>query len=286
MMAATLPFSILGRLYDTVPQLLRPVEFRAVQTADELRAASHLVYLEHLKRNYVRPNAMQVRLSIYHALPTTTTFIARDRRAGILGTISLLEDSPLGLPMDDSYKNELDELRKRNLHLGEASMLVLNSELFGRKVSTLFHPKKLLLTLRLLKAMFDYLRSSTSVNELVTCVNLKHRALFEFLQLKPLGGPKSYSGANSTSSVARHLNILEAQYNPVSPAHQFFYGEPPSPKAFANRLRLSPTDLRTLFVILSPVLASASRTELDYLKRCYPAYDFTTILQPPIHATA
>jgi len=271
----------LGRLYDTLPRFLRPVEFRIAQTTEELLAASQLVYREYVKRGYASPNASALKLSLYQALPHTATFIARHRNAGVIGTVTLIEDSPLGLPMDESYKAEVDELRRRGLRTAEATLLALNSDLFGRGVFTLFHSKKLMLTLRLFRVLFEYLRSSTSVDELVACFNPKHKIFYDFLQLKPLGELKTYPGANGNPAIACHLNIpnTELQAKAAAP-YRLFYGYRPSSRPFARKLRLTSDDLRRLFVAQTSILSSASTTELAYLKSCYPTYDFQAILPP------
>jgi hypothetical protein len=51
-----------------------------------------------------------LRYSIHDALPDTATFIV-DTDEGIAGTISVFPDSPLGLPADELYEAELDDLR-------------------------------------------------------------------------------------------------------------------------------------------------------------------------------
>ncbi len=270
---------LLGRLYEAVPRFLRPIEFRLAQTVDEFKAAAGLVYQEYLKRRYLLPNAMQMKLSIYNVLPHTTTFVAVHHRAGVVATITLVEDSPLGLPMDEVYKAEVDALRRQGLRLAEATLLALNSELFGRGVFTMFHAKKLLLTLRLFKVLFDHLRSVSKADELVACFHPKHEILYDFLQLKPLGDLKTYASANGNPSIARHLNVSQTQRDATwHVAHRLFFGRPPSPRAFGRKLRFSPTDLRNLFVIGSPVLASASPTELRYVQSCYPTFNLNEIL--------
>ena len=282
----TQPLMLLGRLYDSVPQFLRPFTFRVARSVDELKAASHLVYEEYLKRNYTRANATQLKLSVHHALPTTTTLMALYRNQTVVGTITVIEDSPLGVPMDEIYKTELDALRRQGHHVAEAAMFALDSNLFGRKVFTMFNPKKLLLTLRLFKVMFDYLRSSTKTDELVACFNPKHQILYEFLRLQPLGGLKAYGGANSNPAVARHLNIGETARTATGhAAYSFFYGKPPSPQPFIKRLVLSPEELRTLFVLQSSIFASASPTEIEHIKSCYPGYHFDQIIQTPNNPT-
>ena len=281
-----LPTSSLGRIYDFLPRFLRPMEFRVVESVDELTKASHLVYREYLKRNYIKPYTTQLKLSIYHALPSTAAFIAVKHRK-IVGTVSVIEASPLGLPMDEVYKLELDALRKQGRNLAEISMLALDSEEFSNRAFTMFNPRKLLVTLRLFRVMFDYLRSSTKVHDLVACFNPKHQILYDFLQLKPLGGVKSYSGANGNPAVARFLNVNATQQEAKAhAAYKFFYGKIPSARPFAKRLRLTPDEMQWLFVLHSSVFGSASSEEMEQVKGCYPTYDFERILRGAVSPAA
>ena len=227
--------SRLGRLYDVVPAVLRPVQFRLVQSIEEFTAAAHLAYQEYVLRRYIAPTSSQLRLSMYHALPQTRTLVAWHRRAGVIGTVTLIEDSPLGLPMDDAYKAELDSLRRKGLRLAEATMLTLDSRLFTNGAFSMVHTKKLLLLMRLFKVLLDYLRSSTAVDELVACFHPKHQLLFEFLNLRPLGGLKAYAGTNGAPAVARALNLEETKRQATShPGYRFFFGKQPSPRPFAR----------------------------------------------------
>jgi len=248
------------------------VEFRIVETVDECVAAAQLVYREYLKRNYIRPNAHQIKLSTYHVLPTTATFIARHLRTkAIVATVTLVQDSPLGLPMDEVYKPELDALRHGGHRLAEATMLALDSELFSRSTFTLFHGQKMFLVLRLFKVMFDYVRSSTPVTELVACFNPKHQPLYDFLQLEPLGGLRAYHSANDHPALASHFNVAQMRQQARSNlCLKFLYHMTRSPMRFANKLAFTANDLRTLFCHRSDVFASASPTELAYFQRCYP----------------
>jgi hypothetical protein len=274
------PLWLLGRLHDAVPGFLRPIEFRAVRTAEELLAASNLAYREFLARQYIRPNAARLCLSLHHALPQTTTFIAVYQRQNIVGTVTLVEDSVLGLPMDEAYKTELDALRRQGRRLAQATLMAVDTNLFGPRVFALSHGKKLLFTLRLLRIMLDYVRSATAVQELVACFHPKHQILYDFLELTPLGGLKAYSRANGHPALARRLDIAQVQRTRRDhPAYRLFFGRAPSARPFAKRLRFSPEALRSLFVLQSPVFASASPTELATIKSAYPRYDFARILE-------
>ena len=71
----------------------------------------------------------------------------------------------------------------------------------------------MVLTLRLFKTMFDYVRTCTTATELVACFHPKHEALYEFLHLEPLAGMRPYAAVNGRplqfSSFVRSLSILE-----------------------------------------------------------------------------
>ncbi len=274
------PFSpAIGIFQQAVPQFLRPVSFRLVQTMSEFKDAMNLVYREYLKRGYVHPHPSELKLSIYNAFTTTKTFIGIHPRQGIIATISLVQDSPCGVPMDEIYKTELDGLRRHRLQLAEVSMLSLDSRMFEHRAFTLFNPKKMLLTLRLFKIMFDYVRTCTDLDEIVACFNPKHQSLYDLLQMQPLGRLKSYSSANGNPAIARHINVRETEQRvSSSPIIQFFYGKPPSPKRFGQPLTFSERDFEELFIQTTGVVASASPSELAHVKTCYPTYRWDRLL--------
>ena len=240
----------LDRLYEAVSQDLceilkdlRPVTFRVVRTPEELEAASQLVYREYLKRGYENPNATRARLSIYHALPETRALIAVSRRQ-IIGTMTIIQDSPLGLPMDTIYKPELDTMRAQGHRLAEASMLSFDRDLFRSQGLAKFQPLQLALILRLFKLMFDYLRGCTPVTELVACFNPRHQGLYDFLHLKPMGGMKPYSVVNGNPAVASHLNIAQTELiSKHHPVLRFFYGKRHSVPSTHFDNKLSPEQL-------------------------------------------
>jgi hypothetical protein len=275
------PLAALGHVHETAAHFLKPVEFRTVRSSAELKSAMQLVYREYVARGYLTPNPAELKLSIYNALVTTTTLVAVHHSVGVIATVSLIQDSPLGLPMDEVYKAELDDMRRDGHRLAEASMLALDSRLFGgRRVFTLFHPKKMFLTLRLFKALFDYLRVMTKADELVACFNPKHQSLYDLLHMQPLGSLKTYSSANGHPAIAKRFNVVTSKADmQTSPILQFLYSRTPSTKRYAGTLVLSAEELRELFVRTAAVFASASPTELEHVRQGYPAYDFEQILR-------
>lgn len=281
----------LQRLYNTIPNALddastplESVTFRVAETVHDLKAATRLVYREYVRRGYVKPNPSELKLSLFHALPETTTFIAEHREYGVVGTVALIEDSPLGLPMDEAYQPELNALRRDNQHLAEISMLTF-AQAVRRPGAGLaaFRATQLLMAMHLFKVMFDYLRKCTAVSELVACFNPRHDILYEFLGLRRLGGLRPYSVVNGKPSTARRLNVVETErLAEREPVIRFFYQAPRPADVFASRLQLTADHLGELFVRSSSVFASASPSELAYLQQRYgcPLLEDTDLTTP------
>ena len=78
--------------------------------------AYEFVYNVYLDEGYINKENSKLRLSIYHALPDTTTFIAEDHKGNFCGTLTMVFDSPIGLPSDLQYKREIENCTKCPLH--------------------------------------------------------------------------------------------------------------------------------------------------------------------------
>ena len=71
---------------------------KVAETQEELEACFRLLHDAYVDVGFMTPDPSGLRATIYHALPTTTTLLARyDGR--IVGTISLIRESPMGFPM-------------------------------------------------------------------------------------------------------------------------------------------------------------------------------------------
>jgi len=110
---------------DSVTRLARRADsllFSLAQTTDEITQAYRLVYKNYLRSEYIDPHPSEMRYTVFNALPKTATFIARLRDA-VTTTASVIFDSPLGLPLEAIYHEEVDELRRNNARLCEVTML-------------------------------------------------------------------------------------------------------------------------------------------------------------------
>src|SRR5688572_9313910 len=95
------------------------LEFRPVANLDELRQAARLVYNKYMNLGYIQPSQTEIRMTIFQALPTTKTFVAVTAAGNVIATLTIIQDSALGLPMDKLYPEQLEGLRRQGKRLFE-----------------------------------------------------------------------------------------------------------------------------------------------------------------------
>jgi hypothetical protein len=103
----------------------------SIQIANDLESrfsAYRFVYKAYLQKGYATENASQLWLSVFDALPTTTTLIVTcNQTKAILGTMTMVFDSPIGLPSDEIFKSTNDTFRNSQQNLAEVVSLVLDA---------------------------------------------------------------------------------------------------------------------------------------------------------------
>jgi hypothetical protein len=261
---------------------IESVEYRVAHTREELEAAYALVYKEYLKRGYIKPDGEPLKLSIFNALPQTTTFIAlMDKQ--LVATATVVPDSPLGLPMDKIYHEELCLLRQRSNKICEVSMLASDTELFQSGISVMLNAKKLFFIFNLFKILFDYARELAKLDYICITINPKHNLTYEYILFKDLGGLKEYDTVNNAPAIAKYLDLKsskeECQKLNKPGLYQMFFVRRTHPQNFARKVVLSPADLKYFFQDKTDTFKKAANIQMAYIKSCYPAYDFSQIMQ-------
>ena len=78
---------------------------KLAETQEELEACFKLLHDAYVSAGFMTPDESGMRVTIYHALPTTTTLLAKyDDR--VVGTLSLIRESPLGFPLQKIFDIE------------------------------------------------------------------------------------------------------------------------------------------------------------------------------------
>ncbi|MCK4810083.1 MAG: hypothetical protein KAS99_04010 [Candidatus Omnitrophica bacterium] len=260
---------------------LKSVEYRVVRNKEELKKSCALVYNEYIKRGYMEKNFSGLRISIYNAFPQTTTFIAIVEHE-VIATATIIPDLSFGLPMETTYHEELERFRKENKKICEISMLASDTDLFSSGASMMLQSKKMFFIFFLFKLIFDYAKNILNLDNICITINPKHNLTYDFLLFKNMGGLKTYCDANGAPAIAKSLDLnsieKECQEKKKEGIARMFFRRKTDPEKFSGKFMFSLQDLKYFFTEKTDIFKNATPFQLDCLKRCYPAYDFSTII--------
>jgi hypothetical protein len=193
---------IIRRSVQLPENLSNQLIFKIAETTDELEAAFQLVYENYLPLGYCSENPFQLRATIHHALPTTTTLIAADS-GQVVGTLTIVRDNCLGLPLEKKF--DVKSLRKNSKRLAEITSLSIHKNYRRQKGGQILFP--------LLRLMYQYSTSYFGVNHLLVAIHPKQVHFYKSLLLFQginKGEVQDYFG---TPAIALQLNLNEALVN-------------------------------------------------------------------------
>jgi GNAT superfamily N-acetyltransferase len=165
------------------------VVYKLADSFEERVQAIDLVYKRYLKRGILDIETAELPFFLYNLLPGTTTFVAlkHDR---VVGTISLIEDSILGVPMEEVHPREILAQRLNKRRFAEVGTLAVSEKEQGAGVS-----------LMLYNALFRWARNGRFLDDLVIAVHPRmarfYRTLLLFQKTGPCQTYKKYGGALS-----------------------------------------------------------------------------------------
>lgn len=237
----------------------------------ELRKKAYkLLYYNYLKSGLAKNTSSGLWLSIYDALPETTTIIAEDEKGQIMGALTLVFDSPIGLPADELYNEEIDELRNAKRQICEIVSFGINSE---ANRST-----KVLAGLFYCAYLFA-LRIKISTDFIIT-VNPCYKNFYcRKLLFNKLGPEKNYARVNGAPAVLLNLSlklpgILKSKQR-IFPLYMLNYSESEeldiAERFLDMHCPMSDEEFYTFFIEKTDVWATASPTQKEFIKKVYPA---------------
>jgi hypothetical protein len=140
-------------------------------TQEDLEACFSLLHDAYVGSGFMRPDPSGLRVTPYHALPTTTTLLARfDNR--IVGTLSIIREGVFGFPLQSVF--DLTDVRAQPGRIAEISALAVHPD-FRNTGGTILFP--------LMKFMYEYCTKYFDTRHLVIAVNPKHIDMYESLLL-------------------------------------------------------------------------------------------------------
>jgi hypothetical protein len=261
-----------GKLSGLLQGRLGEVKISAARSRDHLEQAYNLVYLNYFRRGYIPENTSEMRFTIFNAFPKTVTFVA-DLHDKLVATVSLVDDTPAGLPMDEIYHDELQSLRDQGRHVTEVTMLA------DRRLSV---SRSFFMLIRLMKLVFDYATLYLGATDLCITVNPHHDRFYQdYLLFAPMGGLRAYPSVANNPALARRLDLVGIR--DVCREHpnllKHFFDERTTVEEFEERYKMSEEDIRFFFTRKSNLLAETPEYILRHLREAYPDLDWARLRQ-------
>jgi hypothetical protein len=183
------------------------------------------VAAKYSEKGYVESEEDELHFTLYHALPDTVTFIAKEGDR-VLTTMSLVPDNMvLGLPMESVYAEEIEDLRLKGKRLNEVTCLA-DADLPLRQFVPVF--------MAMSRLLLQY-NASQGSNELVIEVNPRHvkfyRKVWGFV---PIGPRRACPLVQGAPAEAFYMDIHLMREN-ASTTYEFAYSEPLPQEALVSR---------------------------------------------------
>ena len=209
------------------------LDFGLAADRPTLEQAFRLQHDQYVAHGYMDAHPSGWRLSLHNALSATHVFVAR-RGGRVVGTMTLIADSPLGLPMDEIYTDELRSLRERRGTLAEVSALAMDPEYQSSGVPIL---------LRMIRMLV--IHAAQTVSDLCITVNPHHADFYrKAFHFQDIGGLKRYGKVNGAPAVALRLDLALARslmrelrdgHRMISKVYEFLF-HPANVEAVMDRL--------------------------------------------------
>ena len=150
------------------------------------------------KLGIVQPQEGALWLTIHDALPQTTTFVAEDMSGELVGTLTLVFDSPLGLPADSLFPSEVERIRRKGGRICELISFGASSKMRGsvKILAGLFY------------SSFLFARFARKATDYVITVHERHERFYCSNLLFSRSGPvRRYSKVNDEPTVFLKLAL-------------------------------------------------------------------------------
>jgi hypothetical protein len=261
---------------------------KIAETQDELEACFRILHDSYVAAGFMKPDPSGLRVTPYHALPTTTTLCAKwDGR--VVGTISIIREGVFGFPLQSVF--DLSPLRAVGGNITEVSSLAVDPA-FRKTGGQILFP--------LMKFMREYARNFFDTRHLVIAVNPNkiemYEALLCFERLKACE-VDAYDFANGAPAVGATLDLafsdertraLYAGCRRERDLHHYLYvaplaniQPPPRPLHTTNDPVLTPALMDHFFNRRTQVFSTLDDRKRLLLRSIYDLEAYASVLPPP-----
>jgi GNAT superfamily N-acetyltransferase len=178
------------------------LELKIADTQDELEACFRLLHDAYVASGFMKPDPSGLRVTPYHALPTTTTLCAKVN-GRVVGTMSLIREGVFGFPLQSVF--DLGAVRAKEGQIAEISALAVHPD-FRKTGGRILFP--------LMKFMYEYCTTYFDTRHLVIAVNPNKIEMYEsllFFERLQAHVVDSYDFANGAPAVGATLDLTLAR---------------------------------------------------------------------------
>jgi hypothetical protein len=196
-----LRFAVCRRLVQCDPRPADDLVVKIAETRAELEACFTLLHDAYVDSGFMRPDPSGMRVTPWHALPTTTTICATIG-GEVVGTLSMVRDGVFGLPLQSAF--DLRSVRAEPGQLAEISALAIRSD-YRRTGGAILFP--------LMKFMYEYCTRYFDTRHLLIAVNPNKIELYEallFFRRLTAQTVEHYDFANGAAAVGGVLDLMAA----------------------------------------------------------------------------
>jgi GNAT superfamily N-acetyltransferase len=282
-----LRFALYRRAVECDPVHGDRLELKIAETEAELEACFKLLHDAYVASGFMQPHPSGLRITPYHALPTTTTLCAKID-GQVVGTLSIVREGVFGFPMQSVF--DIAPVRAKGGRLAEISALAIHPR-FRRTGGSILFP--------LMKFMYEYCTQYFDTRHLLIAVNPAHIEMYEsllFFRRLTEAPVERYDFVNGAPAVGATLDLEEAPelfrrayaHKPGRRnLHRFFVDTrlqairfPSRPWHTSNDPVLTPALLDHFFNQRTDVLAQLDERGLRLLHAIYPGADWAAVLAP------
>jgi hypothetical protein len=210
-----------------------PITFSRAADSYEFEGAFRCLYTSYFKRGLAPRINNEMRLTRYHLLPTTSVFIARQGDE-VVGTLSMVEDAPLGVPMRSVFDAEVKDVARSHHKLVEATCLAVSDA-----------PLNGLNIVNGLIGMTIQSAARRGISRILIAVHPRHAAYYvRAVGLREFASVRPYPSVGGLPAVGLVLN-LDTWFTDHPAAYRKYFGMVFPPSALSHDA-VSPTYLQRL----------------------------------------
>jgi hypothetical protein len=210
------------------------LKFEVARNLEDILESWQLLYQSYLRAGFIKSNPYGLHTS-HNAIGAHTTVIVGRRHGEVASTISAIVDTPLQLPLDSVYPDELAQLRSQGKKLVEIGLFGDDRLDVDRSFYALFE----------LMRYATYYAYFAGATDIICGIPPRRARLYsKAFAFKPIGSQKSYSSVEGNPVVLLISNVDEGKQNHrFHRAIDYFVKNPLDPNTFDHRFQFRPEDM-------------------------------------------